>query len=447
MALAAAVTWLTLHPFFEVSYRTPFLLYFLVIFLSAAYGGSRSSIVATLSCVILSFIFVLPEYRPNSEVFGIATCIFFAEGILLSALFQHIENIQRKLINSEQRFRGIIEKSAEGMLMTDQNGKIEYLSPSVTELLGQETSVLIDQSIQTLIHPDEFAEFENQLARLAKKEIPEFKFIKQIKAKGNRWIWIEGIVMDLREEKSIRTFVFQFRDVTSRVELEMQKEDFVQITSHELKTPVTSIKGFTQVLKKKHYKEQREQDLIIIERIESQSEKLVKLIEDLLDVTRIKNGDLPYNFSSVDITQHISEIITAYEAIKPDYSFELFSSGPLFVYADRGRIGQVVTNLLNNAIKYSPGKTRLEIRIDDENEKVRVAVRDFGAGVPKDQQEKIFDRFYRIPDEAAKGLGIGLYISSEIIRKHGGEIGVSSEPGNGSEFWFRLNASPSFIPG
>ncbi|MBE9601232.1 ATP-binding protein [Pedobacter sp. MC2016-24] len=440
--LAAAVTWLTLHPYIEVSYRTPFLLYFGVIFISAAIGGSRSSIVATLSCVILSFIFLLPGYSPNSEFFGIGTCIFLAEGLLLSGLFRRVEKIQQKLSESEQRFRGIIEKSAEGMLMTDNSGKIEYLSPAVITLLNQESGKLVGKRIQELIHPDEVLEFEDQLHKLSRKEVSEFEFLRQVKTKGDRWIWIEGLAMDLRAEKSIRTFVFQFRDVTSRIELEMQKEDFVQITSHELKTPVTSIKGFVQVLKKRHQKEQREQDMMMLSRIENQSEKLVKLIEDLLDVTRIKNGELPYHFSLFDLSAYFTETIAIYQTIYPNYTFTFTSQGPAYVYGDKDRIAQVVSNLLNNAIKYSPGKTSLEICVHTENGRTKATIKDQGLGIPKDQQEKIFERFYRIstlPKEAHNGLGIGLYISKEIIKKHGGQIGVNGQTGSGSEFWFTLD--------
>jgi len=440
--LASAVTWMTLHPFVEVSYRTPFLLYFGIIFISAAYGGSRSSIVATLSCVILSSLFVLPTYRPNSEIFIVATFIFFAEGLLLSALFRHIEKIQKNLIKSEKRFRGIIEKSVEGMLMTDKSGKIGYVSPSVITLLGEKPDKLIGIQLQTLIHPDQVAALEEQLDRLGKQEVSEIEFLTQIMAGNGRWIWIEGVVMDLREEKSVGSFVFQYRDVSSRIELEMQKEDFVQITSHELKTPVTSIKGFIQVLKKRHLKEQRDQDITIIERIENQSEKLVHLIEDLLDVTRIKNGELPYHFDIVDLANYIPEVISTHEAIHPDYTFAFSAFGPALVNADKDRLAQVISNLLNNAIKYSPGQSRLEICLALENGHIKTSVKDQGIGIPVAQQQRIFERFYRIstqPGETFNGLGIGLYISHEIIKRHGGEIGVDSEEGKGAEFWFTLN--------
>jgi PAS domain S-box-containing protein len=441
--LAASVTWLTLHPVVEINYRTPFLLYFGVIFISATFGGSRSSIVATISCVILSFGFVLPNYQPSSEIFVVATFIFLAEGFLLSGLFRRLEKTQQRLRESEGRFRGIIEKSAEGMLMTDESGKVEYLSPAVITLLGQEPGKLIGEQLQKLIYPDEVAEFENKLVRLSRKEVSEIDFLQQIKAKGDRWIWIEGVAMDLREEKSIRTFVFQFRNVTNRIELELQKEDFVQITSHELKTPVTSIKGFVQVLKKRHQKEQREQDIMMLERIENQSETLVNLIEDLLDVTRIKNGSLPYHFHLLDLTAYLQEVIATYETIYPTHTFEFTSSGPAFISGDKDRLAQVVSSLLNNAIKYAPGKTLVQICIGKDSGRTKLSIKDQGPGIKADQQERIFERFYGIPTlpkESYKGLGIGLYISKEIIEKHGGKIGVTSDFGKGSEFWVTLDS-------
>ncbi len=442
MILAAAVTWITLHPFFEVSYRTPFLLYFGAIFISAAIGGSRSSIIATLSCVIFSFLFILPGYRPSAEIFGVATFIFMGEGLLVSGLFRRIERIQQKLAESEQRFRGIIEKSAEGTVMTDQDGKIGYVSPSFTKFLIDVTDNLDGKQIQSLIHPEQAEEFQDQLNKLINHEIAEMAFIVQVMAKEGRWIWIEGVAMDHLEEKSIRSIVFQCRDVTSRIELEMQKEDFLQITSHELKTPITSIKGFIQVLKKKHVNEGRTQDITIIDRIENQSGRLEHLIEDLLDVTRVKNGELPYRFSIIDLTECITEVISAYQAIHPDYTFVFLPLGSVKVYADKDRIGQVLTNLLNNAIKYSPTVDRLEISVSREGAQIKTSVKDYGIGIPVAYRQQIFERFYRIPalpKEAFNGLGIGLYISNEIIKKHGGMMGVESEELKGSEFWFKLN--------
>ncbi|MES2453921.1 MAG: ATP-binding protein [Bacteroidota bacterium] len=441
--LASLATWITLHPLVEVSYRTPYLMFFGVIFISSAYGGSRSSIIATVSCVLLSFLFIQPKYQPQSEIFGVANFIFLAEGLLLSGLFRRIEKIQQKLSESEQRFRGIIEKSAEGMLMTDQNGQISYLSPSVNILLGAQSGELVGTSIQSLLHPDERVAFDIQLEQLLKQEISEMEFLTRIKAKSGGWIWIEGTVMDLRKEQSISSLVFQYRDVTNRIELELQKEDFVQITSHELKTPVTSIKGFIQVLKKRHQKEEREQDIKIIERIENQSERLVHLIEDLLDVTRIKNGELPYHFSYLDLTTYLPEVIAAHEAIHQEHTFNFSTFGPALVYADKDRIAQVISNLLNNAIKYSPGKTTVEIKLSLEDGHIKTSITDQGIGIPAAQQERIFERFYRVstlPKDAVNGLGIGLYISNEIVKRHGGEIAVSSKEGQGSEFWFRLAA-------
>ncbi|MCD0487614.1 PAS domain S-box protein [Pedobacter sp. MC2016-14] len=442
--LAIIATWVTLNPLFEVNYRTPFLLYFAVIFLSAFFGGSRSSLIATLSSVVLSLLFILPRYQPSSEVFVMATLIFFIEGLLLSHLFNRIERAQSDLRDSEQRFRGIIEKSAEGVVMTDRDGKIEYLSPSVSEAISSPEGSIIGTPISNFIHADETS-FREKLVSLKQGRISEFDFLTRLKTADERFVWIEGTAMNLLQEKSIGTLVFQYRDVSSRVELEMQKDDFLHLASHELKTPITSIKGFIQVLKKRQLKENRGDDTAMLERIEHQVEKLVKLVNDLLDMTRIKNGEMSYHFEVIDFNEYITKLFDNYKNTFPDHDFIINFSGQTSVYADRERIAQVISNLINNAIKYSPGKTRIEVTVGFIDGFLRTSIKDQGIGIPQDQQQKIFKRFHRFlqPTKTTfNGLGIGLYVSREIVKTHKGQMGVISEVGEGADFWFEL---PLFI--
>jgi len=337
--LAITITWITLHPIFEINYRTPFLLYFGVIFISAVFGGSFSAIVATASSALLCFAFVLPNYQQTPHFFGIATVIFLTEGVLLSGLFLFIERILEKLNKTEQ---------------------------------------------------------ELDLYRATEP---------------------------------------------NQTSIERQKDDFLHLASHELKTPVTTIKGFTQVLKKKHLKEQRQEDIALIGRIESQSQKLVNLIEDLLDVTQINSGELNYQFKHFDLNNHILDILTAQQITYPSHSFAFRSPGTTILFGDQVRIGQVFSHILDNAIKYAPGKSNIEIDLISHGNQIITKVKDKGLGLSTDQQSKIFDRFYRAEAAAHSGfsgLGLGLYIAKEIVKKHDGEIGVSSEQGKGSEFWFSL---------
>jgi len=220
-------------------------------------------------------------------------------------------------------------------------------------------------------------------------------------------------------------------------ELNARKDEFIALASHELKTPLTSLSGYLQLLEKK------ENDAVskkFIEKALLQLGRLNKLVSDLLDVSKIEAGKLILERETFDMQPLIAEIIETFQYSNPGYKI-LFEAAakPLPVVGDRHRIEQVMNNLLSNAIKYSPDANTIYISIEKRGKSIRVKVRDEGIGLTKRQQQKLFKRFYRAEGtDKIAGLGIGLYLSKEIISRHGGKIVVSSEYGEGSEFSFTL---------
>ncbi len=235
-------------------------------------------------------------------------------------------------------------------------------------------------------------------------------------------------------------------DVTARTQadqekqklLEMRKE-FMAIASHELKTPMTSLKGFTQLLRRRFTKAGDEQATSLLSKMETQINKLVILMNDLLDVTKLEAGQLrvenkPFDLDTL-VQDKVEEIASTTHQIRIEGAIHIPVAG------DAERISQVLTNLLTNAIKYSPEAGEIVVTLRAEKDAATISIQDFGIGIASEKQRHLFERFFRVDDqEHARypGLGLGLYISAEIVKRHQGRIWVESHPGVGSTFFFTI---------
>jgi signal transduction histidine kinase len=226
-------------------------------------------------------------------------------------------------------------------------------------------------------------------------------------------------------------------------ELDKLRDEFVATASHELKTPITSIKARAQALetilsaRKDHEAHQ------IAVGIDKQSDVLTKLSDDLLDISKASNGKFIMHKSNFSVDDLIEKILNDYKQSFATHRIIKRGSSNQYIDADRNRIEQVIVNLLSNAVKYSPSNTRIIISVQASKTAIMVRVKDHGSGISSRDQKKIFNRFYRTKDDrtnkqAVSGLGLGLYIASEIIKQHKGKIWVNSKLGYGSTFSFSL---------
>lgn len=231
------------------------------------------------------------------------------------------------------------------------------------------------------------------------------------------------------------------RDITELRNLARQKDDFIGIASHELKTPVTSIKAYGQVLQTMF---KRKGDLKAVEslqKMDAQVNKLTNLIGDLLDVTKIQSGRLEFHEDVFDFNELVTEVVEEMQLTTEKHTLIKELSKTKKVFGDKERIGQVLTNLISNAIKYSPHTDKIIIKTESDKNSVSLSVQDFGVGIPKEKKDKVFEQFFRVsgPNHSTvPGLGLGLYISSEIIKRQGGRIWVESSEGKGSTFCIAL---------
>jgi signal transduction histidine kinase len=229
-------------------------------------------------------------------------------------------------------------------------------------------------------------------------------------------------------------------EIEFRKQAEHKKDEFISIASHELKTPLTSVKGYVQLLERSIDKGDKETIKKHLQKAQVQLEKLNELIADLLDISKIESGKLKFNKQFFNLEDLLHNIIEIMHQSNPEFTITKVGRAEELIYGDEMRIEQVIINFLTNAIKYSPGTSEIKIFVKTDNGKLYVGIRDYGIGIAPEQQKSVFEKFFRVEETALhfQGLGIGLYISAEIIRRHGGEVGVLSTIGEGSEFYFTI---------
>lgn len=237
-------------------------------------------------------------------------------------------------------------------------------------------------------------------------------------------------------------------------ELDQLKTQFMSVASHELKTPVTAMSGFLQVALRRIKKrldaghpdpkdwavEQNaiSEQLMIVQR---QTTKLARLIDELLDVSRIQSGRVEFRYDDMDLHQLAVEVAERMQTTTSTHTVTVEGTGPVMVAADRDHLEQVLNNLIANAVKYSPDGGAILVRVTEEDGGAALSVRDSGIGIPAEELEAVFGLFYRSPDRRARdvgGMGLGLYISKEIVDRHGGKIWAHSDLGQGTTFEVRL---------
>ncbi|UZT96521.1 PAS domain-containing protein [Chryseobacterium fluminis] len=229
-------------------------------------------------------------------------------------------------------------------------------------------------------------------------------------------------------------------DITDKKEIDRRKDDFLSIASHELKTPLTTIKGFVQLLERMIPENSSEKFVTTLGKVSVYVDRLNNLISELLDTSKIQSGNIEIHKEPFDIDKLIKDTVENLALATPEYKINIISNTKADILGDELQISQVINNLVSNAIKYSPGKDKIDVYCNRVGNFVKVSVKDYGMGISQQDQAKIFDRFFRARDIQKKfpGMGIGLYICHEIIAKHNGTLWVESEIGSGSTFNFTL---------
>ncbi len=234
------------------------------------------------------------------------------------------------------------------------------------------------------------------------------------------------------------------REQIIRDEREARRTEFISMVVHELKTPITSLKGYSQLLGRRCERMGDAQGMQLAARMDQQVNRLTGLIDDLLDINRMEGNRLRLRESDFAFDELVEEVMADIQLTTEQHMLVKEGQTHATIRGDRERIGQVLTNLLTNAIKYAPASERIVVRLARDEQSVTASVQDFGPGIPAEQQERVFEPFYRIQGQetTASGLGLGLTIAANLIARHRGKIWVESEEGAGTTFSFTLPLAP-----
>jgi signal transduction histidine kinase len=348
-----------------------------------------------------------------------------------------VEKSQQELQVTTNRLQLAIEVGGLGTYELDMEKDELVTSPRFNEIFDVHENTL-RQHYLDIIHPEDRS-LRDEAHRLS-RETGILNYTVRLLGKNNhiKWVRIRGILNFDHLHNPVRIMGI-VQDITDAKELEFQKDSFLGIASHELKTPVTSIKSYVQLMETMLKKEGLQKYAEMMGRIDKQVNRLNFLISDLLDVTKINSGKLQLNISSFDFDQLVKEVTEDIQRVSAKHEIKTELKCDAAIMADRERVIQVVTNLINNAVKYSPDAESINIYTSCDKGEVMLCVQDYGIGIAEEKQEKVFEQFYRVSgtkEHTFPGLGLGLYISAEIIKRMGGRIWVSSVKDQGSTFCF-----------
>jgi two-component system phosphate regulon sensor histidine kinase PhoR len=342
------------------------------------------------------------------------------------------------LLISREHFK-LLANSIPQMTWTNlPNGEANFYNQQWYDYTGF-NMLEINNRRSIVVHPDDLAvtteKFEHAIG-----SGDVFEVENRYKRADGTYRWHLNRAIPLRDELGkILFWVGTATDIQEQKQQMEKKDEFIGIASHELKTPLTSLKGYLQLIghKKDSLPDGVKQ---YVDKALLSLKKLQGLINDLLDVSKIQAGRLEYALQPVNLTELISQSVENARHVNPNFNIENRVTNGLLINGNEERLDQVLTNLINNAVKYSPSDNNIVIDAVKQNDKVRVSITDNGIGLSAEQQERIFERFYRVEDKKfmSSGLGMGLYISREIINNHNGKIGVNSDLGKGSTFYFDL---------
>jgi PAS domain S-box-containing protein len=362
---------------------------------------------------------------------------------LPSAVINSIEKyrLEREKQSSNERLAFHIDNAPLGYIEWDNNGFANAWSKRAEEILGWSGKEFSERQGFGKVYEQDIPLVNRFLQQLISGEVKRNQVQYRNVAKSGKVIWCEWFNSVLKDsDGNVTTIMSLVQDITEQKQLEKQKDNFFSVASHELKTPVTTIKAYGQLAEGMLEETGDMHTLDIVKRMGNQIDRLTVLIENLLDFTKIKNGRLMYDEHFFGFNDVLKEIVDDMQKTSHTHEIQDNLGSDAVIFGDKDKLGQVLINLISNAIKYSPKAGRIIVSTQLQSDGIELSVRDFGIGISKENMQDVFKQFYRVSGEKSTfpGMGVGLYICSEIIARQGGKIWVESVIDQGSTFYVWL---------
>ncbi|MEO6610875.1 MAG: PAS domain S-box protein, partial [Chitinophagaceae bacterium] len=346
---------------------------------------------------------------------------------------------EEKIIISEARFRTLSETIPHMIWTATPDGKKNFFNQYFLDYAGLSFEELKGDGWQEIIFPDDLKK-ELQQWHHTLKTGEDFNIEKRIRHHDGSYRWhLSHSIAQKDKEGNITGWIGTNTEIEEQKIKEQRKDEFISIASHEMKTPLTTAKGYLELLLLS-LSEKKDSSFLYANKTNHAIERLNNLVTELLDASKIQNGQLNYNITRFDFNTFMDETIENFQQITKNHRIQKTGNCSQQISGDRHRLQQVLINLLSNAVKYSPNADKVLVKTGVQDNKIQVSVQDFGIGMSIQHLDKIFDRYYRVHEHAVQfqGLGIGLYISKNIVERHDGTMWVESEPEKGSTFYFAL---------
>lgn len=375
------------------------------------------------------------SYKPMRDADGKVNAI-----INVAVNVTELINARKIAESAEDEYRNFANAMPHMVWSAGPTGKLDYGNANLLRLLNLTIDEIDKFDFTKIVHPDDWpsvAKVWREISEDPKQFELEYRMFDREK---NEYIWYLTTGTPFFKDGEFCKWIGTSTDITEFKNLVKQKDTFLGIASHELKTPLTSLKLYAQFLEKILRKTGDEKSAEYAKKIDLQVAKLTSLIGDLLDVTKINSGKIHLNQTHFNFQTVVMEIAEEMQ-MSTYHKIEIYAEKEGTVFADRERIGQVMTNLMSNAIKYSPDADRIIVETEHKGNDIIFTVKDFGIGMPPDKKDHVFEQYYRVSGDEENtfpGLGLGLYIAAQIVERSGGKIWVNSNLGKGSTFSFSL---------
>lgn len=336
----------------------------------------------------------------------------------------------------QKRLSSVLTHMTDGVIATDQYGKVILLNKRAEELLEMPRELVLGKFLPDVLRIQEStATFD--LSKYNDSILLDF-------SNDEREYILEASFTAIQKDDGPTTgLIAILHDVTEKQKIEQERKEFVANVSHELRTPLTTLKSYLEALEYGAI-DDKETAGKFIKVMQNETERMIRLVTDLLQLSKMDSKDFSIQWQFVDFQKYLHETIDRFEMLAEEKKITFvrhIPPYPVLVEMDKDKITQVIDNIVSNALKYAPQNSEITIRLKEEEEGIRVFISDQGLGIPREQQSKIFDRFYRIDKARARkmgGTGLGLAIAKELVQAHGGEIGVDSIYGYGTTIFFTL---------